>query len=63
MARKQERIELNQSIIITDVINGGIFCEFINVTTGSLMVMTKKNSHPCFIPAVTAITNRYLRQQ
>ena len=43
MTRKQERIELNQSIIINDVINGGIFGEVVNVTTEGLMVMADIN--------------------
>ena len=42
MSRKQERIELNQTIAITDVINGGCFGELINVTTEGMMVMTDK---------------------
>ncbi|WP_019530705.1 PilZ domain-containing protein [Dasania marina] len=43
MTRKQERVELNQSITVSDIINGGLFGELINVTTEGLMVMTDKN--------------------
>jgi hypothetical protein len=43
MTRKQKRVELNQTIAINDVINGGLFGELINVTTEGLMVMT--NNH------------------
>ena len=43
MTRKQERIELNQRIIIHDTINGGVFGEIVNVTTEGLMIMTEKS--------------------
>lgn len=42
MARKLERFELNETITIDDVINGGRFGEVLNVTTEGLMVMTEK---------------------
>jgi hypothetical protein len=42
MARKLERREINQTIDITDVINGGKFGELINITTEGLMVMTER---------------------
>lgn len=41
-SRKKERVELNETIVINDVINGGVFGELINVTTEGLMVMTEK---------------------
>ena len=40
--RKHERKELNQSIPIVDVINGGDFGELVNVTVEGIMVITDK---------------------
>lgn len=42
MARKLERKELNQAIVVLDTINGGVFGELVNVTTEGLMVMTDR---------------------
>jgi len=42
MARKLERKELSQAIVVHDVINGGIFGELVNITTEGLMVMTDR---------------------
>jgi PilZ domain len=42
MARKLERKELNQTVVIHDMINGGIFGELVNITTEGLMVMTDR---------------------
>lgn len=42
MARRLERKELNQSIVVLDTINGGVFGELVNVTTEGLMVMTDR---------------------
>lgn len=42
MARKLERKELSQAIIVLDTINGGVFGELVNVTTEGLMVMTDR---------------------
>lgn len=42
MARKLERKELNQSIVILDTINGGAFGELVNITTEGLMLMTDR---------------------
>jgi hypothetical protein len=42
MARKLERKELNQAIVIIDKINGGVFGELVNITTEGLMVMTDR---------------------
>jgi hypothetical protein len=42
MPRKLERFELNQTITVDDVINGGQFGELINVTVEGLMVITDK---------------------
>lgn len=39
MARKLERKELSQAIVIHDMINGGVFGELANITTEGLMVM------------------------
>ena len=44
MARKLERKEINQTIEITDVINGGKFGELINITVEGLMVITDKET-------------------
>jgi hypothetical protein len=41
MARKLERREINQTIEVIDVINGGTFGELINITVEGLMVMTE----------------------
>lgn len=38
--RKLERFELNQTIEIEDMINGGKFGELINVTVEGLMIIT-----------------------
>ena len=38
--RKLQRIELNQTIQITDVINGGNFGELVNATVEGIMVIT-----------------------
>lgn len=43
MARKLERREINQTIDIMDVINGGKFGELINITVEGLMVMTEQD--------------------
>lgn len=40
--RKLERKELNQTIAVHDVINGGVFGELINVTTEGIMVITDR---------------------
>ena len=40
--RKLERKELSHSIVIDDVINGGVFGELINVTTDGLMAITSE---------------------
>jgi hypothetical protein len=40
MARKLERREINQTIDVMDVINGGKFGELINITVEGLMMMT-----------------------
>lgn len=40
--RKLERKQLNQSIPITDVINGGEFGELINATVEGIMVISDK---------------------
>lgn len=40
MSRRLERVELNQTIVITDIITGKRFGELINVTTEGLMIMT-----------------------
>lgn len=42
MARKLERKELNQAIVVLDTINGGVFGELVNITTEGLMVMTDR---------------------
>lgn len=42
MNRSQERIELNQTIEVFDMINGGLFGELVNITTEGFMVMTEK---------------------
>lgn len=42
MARKLERKEINQTIDIIDVINGGKFGELINITIEGLMAMTER---------------------
>jgi hypothetical protein len=42
MARKLERKELNQGIVILDTINGGVFGELVNITTEGLMVMADR---------------------
>ncbi len=42
MARKLERMELNQAIVILDTINGGAFGELVNITTEGLMVMADR---------------------
>ena len=42
MARKLERKELNQAIVINDTINGGVFGELVNITTEGLMVITDR---------------------
>lgn len=39
-SRKHERSQLNQSIGISDVINGGRFGDLINISPDGLMVMT-----------------------
>lgn len=41
--RTQPRIELNQTILIHDVINGGVFGELVNVTTEGMMIMTERD--------------------
>ncbi len=43
--RKYERKELNQSIPIVDVINGGEFGELVNATVEGIMVITDKEIH------------------
>jgi hypothetical protein len=40
--RKHERKELNQSIAIVDIINGGQFGELVNATVEGIMVITEK---------------------
>ncbi|ARN74705.1 PilZ domain-containing protein [Oceanicoccus sagamiensis] len=40
--RKHERKELNQSIPILDVINGGEFGELVNATIEGIMIITDK---------------------
>lgn len=40
--RKHERKELNQSIAIIDVINGGQFGELVNATVEGIMIITEK---------------------
>ena len=42
MARKLERKELNQGIVILDTINGGVFGELVNITTEGLMMMADR---------------------
>ena len=41
IARKLERKEINQTIDVIDIINGGKFGELINITVEGLMVMTE----------------------
>lgn len=41
-SRKLERRELNQTIAITDVINGGRLGELINITSEGLMLITDR---------------------
>jgi hypothetical protein len=41
MARKLERKQINQTIEVTDIINGGRFGELINITVEGLMAMTE----------------------
>ena len=40
--RKHPRIEINQTIKVTDVINGGDFGELVNVTIEGIMLITKR---------------------
>lgn len=42
MARKLERKELNQSVVVHDTINGGVFGELVNITSEGLMIMTDR---------------------
>ena len=42
MARKLERKELNQTIVVHDTINGGVFGELVNISREGLMLMTDR---------------------
>ncbi len=42
MARKLERKEINQTIDVIDVINGGKFGELLNITVEGIMLMTNE---------------------
>jgi hypothetical protein len=42
MARRLERKELSQTVVIHDTINGGVFGELVNITSEGLMVMTDR---------------------
>jgi len=46
MTRKQDRKEINQTIPVVDVINGGEFGELINITTEGLMVISDQPRSP-----------------
>jgi hypothetical protein len=39
MPRRLERRELNESIVVLDTINGGIFGELVNITAEGLMLI------------------------
>lgn len=41
-SRRLERKELNQTILIHDVINGGLFGELVNITPEGLMVIADR---------------------
>ena len=40
MRRKEERIEINQSILIEDIISGTPFGSLVNISTSGIMIMT-----------------------
>lgn len=40
MSRKSERVELNQTIIVTDTITNKRFGELVNISAEGLMIMT-----------------------
>ncbi len=40
--RKHPRVEINQTIKVTDVINGGDFGELVNATIEGIMLITKR---------------------
>lgn len=42
MARRLDRRELNHTIGIVDIINGGAFGELVNITTEGLMLITDR---------------------
>ncbi len=42
MARKLERRELNEAVLIHDLINGGPFGELVNITAEGLMLITDR---------------------
>ncbi len=42
MARRLERKELSQTVVIHDTINGGVFGELVNITSEGLMIMTDR---------------------
>ena len=40
--RKHDRVEIDQSIVIKDMISGKVFGELVNVTVEGIMVITEK---------------------
>lgn len=50
MSRKHERVEIEQTITIEDVINGGKFGDLVNITVEGLMVLSERelNTHSIY---------------